>query len=185
MPPWSRPGKGASPKFLASATARFWSHLAAPAASAFAHSPGRRQDPRRRSRGRRRALHPCGALAGGIRPGHGSGINPLVGTPADAGFVHLIDAYDPRLRHRLKKPRPELGSARGKLSIEALIPGCTRGASREQGQPWRLFRGGSRLSRQGGRRGGQDKCPRPTAQVMKSGKAKKSPSVDARALAPN
>jgi hypothetical protein len=141
VPPWSRPSKGASPKFLASATARFWSHLAAPAASAFAHSPGRRQDPRRRSRGRRRALHPCGALAGGIRPGHGSGINPLVATPADTRFVHLIDAYDPRLRHRLKKPRPEPGSARGKLSIEALIPGCTRGAMREHGQPWRLFRG--------------------------------------------
>ena len=141
MPPWSRPGKGASPKFLASATARFWSHLAAPAASAFAHSPGRRQDPRRRSRGRRRALHPCGALAGGIRPGHGSGINPLVGTPADAGFVHLIDAYDPRLRHRLKKPRPESGSARGKLSIAGLIPGCTRGASRERGSHGGFFEG--------------------------------------------
>jgi hypothetical protein len=36
-----------------------------------------------------------------------------------------------------------------------------------------------------GRRGGQDKCRRPTAPVMKSSKAKKSPSVDARALAPN
>jgi len=32
-----------------------------------------------------------------------SGINPLIGTPADGRFVNLVDAYDPHLRQRLKK----------------------------------------------------------------------------------
>jgi purine-nucleoside phosphorylase len=56
------------------------------------------------------------STAGSVRPGfypgnialitdhiNISGINPLVGTSADARFVNLVDAYDPRLRHRLKK----------------------------------------------------------------------------------
>jgi len=32
-----------------------------------------------------------------------SGINPLVGKAVDSRFVNLVDAYDSRLRHRLKK----------------------------------------------------------------------------------
>jgi|GEM_PF-4764019 len=138
----------------------------------------RRQDPRRRSHGRRCALHPCGALAGGIRRGHGSGIYPLAGTPADVRFVNLVDGYDPRLRHRLKKAwAGSRGQRAGKLSIEALILGCTRGAMREARvavSAWRLFQRAH--ERQGGRRGVQDKCRRPTAPVMKSGKTKKAPA---------
>ena len=56
------------------------------------------------------------STAGSVRPGlypgniamitdhiNISGINPLVGTSADKHFVNLVDAYDPRLRQRLKK----------------------------------------------------------------------------------
>jgi purine-nucleoside phosphorylase len=56
------------------------------------------------------------STAGSVRPGlypgniamitdhiNISGINPLVGTSEDARFVNLVDAYDPRLRQRLKK----------------------------------------------------------------------------------
>jgi purine-nucleoside phosphorylase len=32
-----------------------------------------------------------------------SGINPLIGKTGDARFVNLVDAYDLRLRHRLRK----------------------------------------------------------------------------------
>jgi hypothetical protein len=140
MPPWSRPGKGTLPKFWASATARFWSRLAAPAAGAFAHSPAKTPRAVSPEPRRRRALRPCGALAGGIRPGHGSGINRLVGTPADARVVNLVDAYDPRLRPRLKKASAGAGSAYGKLSIEALILGCTRGRN-ERGTGSRVGHG--------------------------------------------
>lgn len=56
------------------------------------------------------------STAGSVRPGlypgniamitdhiNLTGINPLTGTSGDARFVNLVDAYDPRLQHRLKK----------------------------------------------------------------------------------
>ncbi len=56
------------------------------------------------------------ASAGSVRPGiypgnitmitdhiNTTGINPLAGATADRRFVNLVDAYDPRLRLRLKK----------------------------------------------------------------------------------
>ena len=55
------------------------------------------------------------STAGSVRPGlypgniamitdhiNISGINPLIGTPVDARFVNLVDAYDPRLRQRIE-----------------------------------------------------------------------------------
>ena len=40
-----------------------------------------------------------------------SGINPLVGTSVDERFVNLVDAYDPRLRQRLKKASAGAGGS--------------------------------------------------------------------------
>ena len=60
----------------------------------------------------------AGSVRSGLYPGNIamitdhiniSGINPLVGTSGDARFVNLVDAYDPRLRQRLKKAAAEAG----------------------------------------------------------------------------
>jgi purine-nucleoside phosphorylase len=39
-----------------------------------------------------------------------SGVNPLIGEPGDARFVALNDAYDPALRHRLKRAAASQGA---------------------------------------------------------------------------
>lgn len=53
-----------------------------------------------------------GSIRAGLYPGNIamvtdhiniSGINPLIGKTGDARFVNLVDAYDLRLRHRLRK----------------------------------------------------------------------------------
>jgi purine-nucleoside phosphorylase len=62
------------------------------------------------------------STAGSVRPGlypgniamitdhiNISGINPLIGTAAASRFVNLVDAYDLRLRHRLKKASAAAG----------------------------------------------------------------------------
>jgi len=174
VPPWSRPGKGASPKFLA--------------------SDGRACRQRVRAfGGEDTKIHLAAAtgvgdaLAGGIRPGHGSGLNPLVGTPADARFVNLIDAHDPRFAPPAQE---SLGQSRGqrtgKLSIEALILGCTRGAMREARAAMADFFDGLTLvtARRPSRRRARQ-MPPPNGAGHEIRQSKKSPSVDARAIAPN
>lgn len=60
----------------------------------------------------------AGAVRPGLYPGNIamitdhinlSGINPLAGKSVDARFVNLVDAYDPRLRQRLRKAAAEAG----------------------------------------------------------------------------